>query len=65
MATKTSLTLAERFVKQLRKTPKTIPEIAGELGVPYQSLSRLVPQIVADGKAIKKVDGRVAKYSKP
>jgi predicted Rossmann fold nucleotide-binding protein DprA/Smf involved in DNA uptake len=63
MATKTVLTPSDRFVKQLRKTPKTLAQVAEELGVPYQGFSRILPGLLSEGKVIKH-EGKVAKYSR-
>lgn len=56
----------DRIVKCLRKKPKTLHEIAEEMDVPYQKLSRKVSRVVAEGRAKKHVEkNSLTGYSKP
>lgn len=57
-------TIEEQVLAKLRKTPKTLPQIAAEIGVSYQTLSKRIGKLVDAGHAVKH-DGKTASYSKP
>jgi hypothetical protein len=64
-----SLTLEERVIRQLRKTPKSLSTIAAEVSTETapcsrQRLAKVIPKLVESKQAVKH-DARTPTYSKP